>query len=205
MTLITLGMSGCQMTVNSISSNNSTADDSTGLQGVGVKNYEQIFASMVSATGINPASNNGNLNVYYNTNKPSLPTSNDIQSLQANQLISIMNFASQFCIELINSETNRINFFNGTDFGTTTGTFGAKKYSDLLGSSTQKYTFAEFMLKRFWGEEIAPTVSRQNAINSLVTLSGDLATGFADNNTTLKNAMNGVCAAALGSGPVIYF
>jgi hypothetical protein len=199
-------ISGCQNSVHtSFMPSEQSTTDTSGQQGIGIRNFEQIYATMTQVTGIDPmASGNTSISNYYNNNKTSLPATNELSNLQANHLIAIMNLATKYCALAGSNATIRQNFYAGTNFGTPSSTFNSQKPSTLLETSTQKIELAEFLLNKFWGNEIQTTRNRSDAISTLTALMDDVASGYADTNQFLIAVMDSVCTAALASGPVIY-
>lgn len=211
---------GCQNKAGSYVSDsqentNGEAGDTTGLSGLAVKNFEQIYTSMASLTNIDPNTYANNIKTYYEANKLALPQDNSVANLQPGHLVTISNLAAEFCYGLFEDFgcgyatncTSRVRtFFNGTTFSNLNS---QSRLFTTLNSPSQKLEISKHFLNKFWGVEIQESIARRQAEDDLVVLIADLMEGYSTTNGgtfgDLKKVLEGVCSATLSSGPVIYF
>lgn len=158
---------------------------------VGIKNFEQINATMSVLTGV--SSMNNAIRNTYNDLEVQLPTSNNVKSFLAANQVAITKLAAEYCDALVNSSTLRQNIWPGFNFG---GTPNA-----VLSSNGQKSSVVNQTLNGFWGSNVGGDRSffqleLQDLINDL------LAGENLGSATTTRTTMKGVCTAALASAPV---
>lgn len=158
---------------------------------VGIKNFEQINATMSVLTGV--SSMNNAIRNTYNDLEVQLPTSNNVKSfLSANQ-VAITKLAAEYCDALVNSSTLRQNIWPGFNFG---GTPNA-----VLNNNGQKNAVINQTLNGFWGSNVGG--DRSTFQLELLSLFNDLLAGEnLGNAATTRTTIKGVCTAALASAPV---
>lgn len=158
---------------------------------VGVKNFEQINATMSVLTGV--SSMNNAIRNTYNGLEVQLPTGNNVKSFLAANQVAITKLAAEYCDALVNSGTLRQGVWPNFNFS------GAP--NSVLVNNTQKFTVIDQTLNRFWGTGVGG--DRSSAQLEMLSLINDLLNGEnLGSSTTTQVTMKGVCTAALASAPV---
>ena len=159
---------------------------------IGVKNFEQINATMSVLTGVDQ-----NSNVIQNTYEEletQLPEENDIKSfLSANQ-VAITKLAAEYCNSLVDSGDLRTNVWPNLNFG--------QGPNQVLANDNQRRIVVDQTLDSFWGSNVEMN-TRSQSQTEMMSLFNDLLAGenLNDRNTT-RTVVKGICTAALSSAQV---
>ncbi len=157
---------------------------------VGVKNFEQINASMSVLTGVSEMNNS--VRNTYNDLEVQLPSRNNVKSFLAANQVAITKLAAEYCDALVNSGTLRQGVWPGFDFGAAP--------NQSLANSVQKTNLIEQTLNRFWGTNVGG--DRSVALIEMRSLLDELLAGENQNATTTQTTVKGLCTAALASAQV---
>ncbi len=174
------------------------AEAAAGKQGLGVKNYEQMYQSMLAATGVNP-NINGNTGIrdYFTNNKTNLPNSFTITEFAPTHVNAVIGLTGLICDRLIKDGTAKAAFYPAplNTLNTGTGTI-----ANLFANQTQKQALIDLYFDKFWGVELEPTAARIQAKDEAMTLMNDLISNYATNNSGQAVAVaEGMCVAVLSS------
>lgn len=206
--LILLSMAACQpgLQMTGLDSNSVPIDNeaAAGKSQIAVKNYEQIFETMVSVTGISVTNE---IRDIYTASKGSLPADNTIENFSASQMLAISNLASSFCERVVPSNGSNMTFFTGTSF--TTINNNSLHNPRVYLTSARQIELAQHYMTKFWGPELTPTPFRQTAQSELLGVITDAlselpSTQNGDAQLT-RTIMRSLCAVTLASPQVILF
>lgn len=158
---------------------------------VGVKNFEQINATMSVLTGVNSTSNA--VRNTYEDIEVQLPTDNAVKSFLAANQVAITKLAAEYCDQLVNNSTLRSRVWPGFDF--------SRGPASVLSNNSQKFGVVNQTLDTFWGMNVGG--SRNTSQAEMLSLIDALLAGEDPNNrNTTATAMKGICTAALASAQV---
>lgn len=213
-----VSLSACQNNIKSSGSSGSESSDSgsggdgatdaeafAGTSYLGIKNDKQIFDSYTEVTGLD-LEEYSNLSSYFEDNRATLPQSNDIGSLGPSHRLAMINLAYEFCdilVDQIDNSNPPENIFTGTAFEQVNSDEHSPSY--LLATLGQKEALVTIILDAFWGEDVISFEHREESIQQFSLLIEDLVFGQPDSDQTTRDAIRGVCSAALASAPVVYF
>ncbi len=208
-----VSLTGCQNSLSSRgfvpsdNSNNGNAEESFGMNELGVKNYLQIADTMASVTGL-VMDNESNIRNFYSSNKTNLPIDNSSSKISANQLLTITNFATEWCETLANkTSTNNppSSFFAGTSFALVNSNTNHNP-NVLLGPAEKRLELVNLYLDRFLGigADDESTYAQQTR-EELLNVIGDLMDGVGNPGDIPNSAsgtrrmMTAVCVPPLAS------
>jgi hypothetical protein len=98
---------------------------------IGIRDFNEIHASMAKATGISMAQTN--VATTYNTVKQQLPTLTDIDFFSSAQQMGVTQLAIAYCDALVEDTTLRSSYFSGFDFNASATTaFDTQVERDLI-------------------------------------------------------------------------
>ncbi len=170
------------------------ADD--GKMALGVKNYQQIFDSLVVMTGLTVSDSvNTNLFNYFTTNKATLPPDMDIQKFLPNKMNSTTNLAYEFCEVLTSNNATQTTFFAGTSFGVVFTNNATQSPAQLIVPLDKRAELVDHLLNRFLGPDDGSNF-RADTRQSMMDLLGDLAQGAPANTGETRLLMRGACTVA---------
>jgi hypothetical protein len=163
---------------------------------IGIKNFEDLNASMAAVTGISPTT--ASVKTTYDTVKQALPTAEAIEGFSSSQQSAITQLAVAYCNALATDSGRRAAYFPGFNFGEASGT--------AFNSAAKRDQIIVPLYTRAVGQNLgsqppltdsdpnAVSVSEElnNLIDTLTTCSG---AGCANTQTVVT----AVCAATLGS------
>jgi len=158
---------------------------------VGVKNFEQVRETMAVLTGVNP--NTNSIRNTYEDLKTQLPTNNDIKTFLPAHQVAVTKLAAEYCDELVDSSALRGGIWPGFNFGgTPTNSLDANGRATVINQTIDK----------FWGVGTVEVTDRNAALVELQLLISDLLLNEANNSTTTRTVVKGVCIATLASARV---
>jgi hypothetical protein len=162
---------------------------------IGIKNFEDINASLASVTGVSPT--NASVATTYNNVKQALPTSEAIEGFSASQQAAITQLSVAYCDALVRDTTLRSQVFPAFNFG--------EGVSTAFNSAAKRDAIIVPLYNRAVGSNLASqpplgtaatagSVSEElnNLMDRLTSCSG---AGCA----TTATVVTAVCAATLGS------
>lgn len=158
---------------------------------VGVKNFEQVLETMGVLTGVDP--NVNSVRNTYEDLKTQLPTNNDIKTFLPAHQVAVTKLAAEYCDELVDDSGLRGSVWPGFNFG---GTPAASL--DANGRAT----VINQTIDRFWGVGTVEVTDRNAAQVELQVLIADLLQNEAENSTTTRTVVKGVCIATLATARV---
>ena len=156
----------------------------------GVKNHEQILASMGAVTGIDPYTVNSIMTIYRQV-ELTLPTGNDVKTYSSSQQVAVAKLASEFCAILAGNQSLRDQVWPGLNFGGNPNT---------SLNQANRTAFIDNTIISFWGGMIS-SEEAQMAHEELNILMNDLI-GSDTNAAATQRAVRGVCIATLSSAYV---
>jgi len=164
----------------------------------GLRNYDQVNATMATLTGI--PRTNAAVVTSFNTLATSLPTETDVKAFIGSQQVSIYKLAVSYCDELINDTANAAQ---------RTAVFGSFNFSAPLSSAFNaagQQAFADIIITKFWGKDLASLPPHDASVKQATDLIAALLQGKDMTSTKLTPAVaTAVCTAALASAPVTMF
>jgi len=170
---------------------------------VGVRNFDELNATMAQVTGVDPAS----VETSFENLKQQLPSKENLQGFLASMQMAIANLAGIYCDALVEDPTLRTNFFGSFGFTSNVDTaFGS-------GDSTQKNQIVNALVTKMVGTglNIQPdTAAIKDALigsDGNGGLFGSLETTCAADGCTrdaarTRTIVKGMCMAVLGSAAV---
>jgi hypothetical protein len=173
--------------------------------GVGVRNFDQINATMSALTGVSMASQTGTLknNValtigqVYLAEKSGLPTSNDVKSISPSIVSSTTKLAGAYCSGLINVPAN------ATQRSAVFGTFNfAGLPSAVLTNNAE---LAGLLVDKLLGTGLGNLGNKADYVASIDGLIKGLVTGKPDTAATTTAVVTGACAAVMASAGVLLY
>jgi len=162
---------------------------------VGLKNYDQINASMSVITGI-AATTPAVRNVFTNLTT-SLPTDNDIKGFLGSQQVSIFKLAVEYCDALVRDPARRAEFFPGFNFaGTPAAVLNASGKQDI----------ADTLVTKIWGKDLDFLPPHAESVDTVVGLIDNVLIGKNTAQVAVTGAVvTGACTAVLASAPAIMY
>lgn len=186
---------------------NKTAGESETLSGknsLSVMNYDQIYQTYVTLTGVNSSipPNSTTVENYYLNNKGSLPQNNDPSVLSAANMNAMTNLAAQFCQALIDNGTLRAAFYAGTPFTNLT----AQNRNTLFGTPELRTQYVDYLIQKFWGLDLDSLPQRVSARARMITMMDELFSSSTANSNNEARALGiSGCVAGLASAEVVLF
>ncbi len=167
--------------------NNPTTETELDQIDVGVKNFEQVFQSMVAVTGV-PSTNTSVQNLYKEI-VVQLPADNNVKSfLPANQ-VAITKLAAEFCEQLVENGTLRAVIWPTINFGQTpTQVFSAANKQLIINQAIDRF--------------LPPldTQTRTSTVSELTKLFDELLTGEnLSSSVTTRKLVKAMCISTLAS------
>ncbi len=162
---------------------------------VGLKNYEQINASMSVITGI--AATTPAVRTAFATLTTSMPTDNDIKGFLGSQQVSIFKLAVEYCDALVKDPAKRAEFFPGFNFA---GTPAA-----VLNASG-KQGIADTLVTKIWGKDLDFLPPHTESVATVMSLIDNVLVGKITTQVAVTGAVvTGACTAVLASAPAIMY
>lgn len=162
---------------------------------LGVRNFEQVNATMSQLTGI---VGNTQITNKYNSLKSMLPSDNDIKSFSFSGQSAVAELAAEYCTVLM---TNPGNAYT-TQRTEAVGTLNFAALPAAAYTTTGRADVASKLLTKFWGTGFVNLPNGATAQAAVSTLINDLVTGEAATTTTTRNVAIGACTSVLASAPV---
>jgi hypothetical protein len=162
---------------------------------VGVRNFEQVNATMAALTGI---VGNSQINTKYNNLKGQLPADNDIKSFSFSGQSAVTELAAEYCTVLI---TNANNTYT-TQRTAAVGTINFAALPTVALGATGRADVALSLLTKFWGSGFVNQPNAAQSQTTISTLINDLVVGEPNTTATTRNAVIGACTSVLASAPV---
>ncbi len=157
---------------------------------VGVKNFEQINATMSVVTGVDAGTNA--IRRTFSDIEVQLPSGNNVKSFLAANQVAITKLAAEYCDQLVNNSTLRSRIWPSFNFGGTPST--------VLANNVQKSQVINDTLDAFWGVNVGSSrITSQAEMRSLIDA---LMAGEPNDGNTTRTTMKGICTAALASAQV---
>lgn len=162
---------------------------------IGLRNYEQINATMSVITGV--PSTTANVRTVFTNLTTSLPTDNDIKGFLGSQQVSVFKLAVEYCDALVKDATKRAEFFPGFNFaGTPTAVLNASGKQDI----------ADTLISKVWGKDLDFLPDHAESVASVVALIDDILVGKNMNQAAVTGAVvTGACTAVLASAPAVMY
>jgi hypothetical protein len=160
----------------------------------GLRNYEQINATMSAVTGIprnTPAINT----LFRNELSTALPTDNDVKAFIGSGQVAIYKLAVEYCDALVRDTTRRATFFPGFNFAGTPA---------VALNAAGKEAIADALITNVWGKDLESLPPHAESIDSVVSLIDELMVGKTTPAQTAA-VVTGACTAVLASAPVTLF
>lgn len=159
---------------------------------LGVKNGEQIFSTFSALTGVPMTQTN--VRDLYNSIRSQLPASNDAASFSPANQIAIGKLAVEFCDRMIEDATLRAAILTTVDF--------TRAPSVVFQNETRNKVIVGQLKTRFWGTGLDRLPAADESDGTLLALINELMLGAADNTTSTRNIVKGLCTAVLAASPV---
>ena len=156
---------------------------------VATKNYDQLNYTMSELTGV-PVTDNEVRNAF-NDVKSLMPTGNTIETFNSQAQIATIKLASSYCHRLVDNGTFRSVIWPTFNFG--------GNPSVVLDTDEKKLEVINTAIERFWGPGLDNGVDRDLTADQLLMLMDELIAGSANNSTTTRNAVKGICITTLAS------
>jgi hypothetical protein len=152
---------------------------------IGVKNFEELNASMAAATGVSPTT--ASVASTYNTVKQALPTAEAIEGFSSSHQAGITQLAVAYCNALSLDTTLRGQVYPGFNFGASAAT--------AFDTQAERDQIIVPIYNRAVGQNLTSQPSLAQVSTELNALIGRLTAGSANTPTVVT----AVCAATLGS------
>lgn len=162
----------------------------------GLRNYEQINATMSTLTGI--PRTNATVKTEFNTNlATSLPTDNDVRAFLGSQQVAVFKLAVEYCDALVKDTTARAAVFGTFNFGATPA---------VAFDAAGKDALADTLVTKFWGKDLASLPPHAESVDQVVAIIDSLLVGKTLTTVAVTPAVvTGVCTATLAAAPVTIF
>lgn len=163
---------------------------------IGIKNFEDINASMAAVTGISPTTTA--VKTTYDTVKQALPTAEAIEGFNSSQQAAVTQLAVAYCNALASDTTRRTSYFPGFNFGTAANAaFDTQGERDLIINPLYARVVGQNVGSQPPLTDSDPnSISVQEELNSLIARLTTSCTAQCGNTQTVVTA---VCAAVVGS------
>lgn len=163
----------------------------------GIKNYEQIYRSMLAVSGTSPEtqSNGRSLAQRYNEVRLQLPLSNEIASISPTHQVAIAKLATFVCEASVDDGNIRSEIWPMVDFNV-----GPAQ----LSSGPLRSQIIHATIDAFWGSNLSQLPSDSVVESELEAVLDEISASSAlgENGQGTRDALTGLCAAALASSPV---
>lgn len=162
----------------------------------GLRNYEQINATMSTVTGI--PSGTTAVNTLYRTElATALPTDNDIKAFLGSNQVAVFKLAVEYCDALVKDTTRRGAVFGAFNFAAAPG---------VALNAAGKDALADALVSKFWGKDLESLPPFTESTDQVVALIDDLLVGKNLNTVAITSAVvTATCTAVLASAPVTMF
>lgn len=220
--LVTALLVGCQAQTNFSTDrepdgNNLGPQSDESLKGSHTLQTKTLYATveaMSARTGIYPNTLNTvvseaedgrleSLRNYIGSNATSLPVQSDAGTVQAAHLLAVFNMAYEYCRVLVDLDSYRAPFFEGTAFEVIPSSGNTNGIRDTVLTGGNIQILVDTFLSQFWGARINPSAAYIGARADLIELAEELRPMVTDNSAGLRAVMHGTCASALSSAPTI--
>lgn len=162
---------------------------------VGLRNYDQINATMSVITGI--PTTTAAVKAVFVSLTTSMPTDSDIKGFLGSQQVSVFKLAVEYCDALVKDPAKRAEFFPGFNFA---GTPAAAL--DASG----KASLADTLVSKIWGKDLDFLPVHSQSVASVVALIDGVLVGKNTGQAAVTGAVvTGVCTAVLSSAPAIMY
>jgi hypothetical protein len=193
-------------------------NDYSGKAAIGVKNFDQIFYSMVEVTGLSatPLTQSPLKEIYgtagtsgtYLNLKPGLPATNAASGFSPSQMLNILTLATTFCDKMAKDPQGRKLLLQGSGLineATSPFNFISASPSTTFADANKRADLSAFFANKFWGPKVDGDLDRQASEDQITSLIVDLSSGSASPTPTIQSVVTGACAAALGSPHMVLF
>lgn len=163
----------------------------------GLRNYDQINATMSTLTGI--PRTNATVKAEFNTNlATSLPTDNDVRAFLGSQQVAVFKLAVEYCDALVKDTTGaRTAVFGTFNFGATPA---------VAFDAAGKDALADLLVTKFWGKDLSSLPPHGESVDAVVAIIDSLLAGKTMTTVAVTPAVvTGVCTATLAAAPVTMF
>lgn len=155
----------------------------------GIKNFEQVYYTMSSLTGVDPT--NRDVERVYQEVNSKLPNDNDIKTFASANQVAIVKLATEFCHVMIDNNTLRSAIYQNFDFGRT---------PNQVLNNDGKTQLINRTIDHFIGEGMLSAADRTFIQQELMVLTNELLEGSnLGSNVTTRMVGKGLCVTALGS------
>lgn len=156
---------------------------------VGIKNFEQVFYTMASLTGVPPT--NTNVVRVYDEVSTQLPTENDIKTFAPSNHVGVLKLAAEFCDLMIENGTYRSAAYPGFNFNQTP--------TQVLNTAGREMVVQQ-SIDHFFGLGVLSPEEQgmiRGEFQGLITTL--LANTNLNQSATTRMVVKGLCVASLGS------
>ncbi len=162
----------------------------------GLRNYEQINATMSTLTGV--PRTNATVRTEFVTNlSTSLPTDNDVRAFLGSQQVAVFKLAVEYCDALVKDTAGR---------GAVFGVFNFAATPAVAFDTAGKDALADALVTKFWGKGLASLPPHAESVDAVVAVIDSLLVGKNLATVAVTPAVaTAVCTAALASAPVTMF
>ena len=162
---------------------------------VGTNDFEEIYYTMSTVTGINPADESSIRNLYQDL-KTQLPFDASIKIYTTANQIAIIKLGAEYCHQLFNRSQYYNNFFTNFNIG--------QNPNQVLSDENSKQVMITDFINKFWGQDTQPQNVEDVARQELSILIDDLLVGENMNSTTTtRTVAKGVCTSLIASAPLV--
>lgn len=155
----------------------------------GIKNFEQVYYTMSSLTGVDPT--NRDVERVYQEVNSKLPNDNDIKTFASANQVAIVKLATEFCHVMIENNTLRSAVYQNFDFTRT---------PNQILNNEGKTQLITRTIDHFIGEGMLSAADRSFMQQELMVLTNQLLEGAnLGSNLTTRMVGKGLCVTALGS------
>lgn len=166
------------------------------LVAAGLRNYEQINATMATVTGV-PSTTAAVRTLYNEQLATSLPTDNDVRTFLGSQQVAVYKLAVAYCEALVTNATLRGSFF---------GTVNLAAAPNVALNAAGKAAVADALISRLWGKGLESLPPHGENTAQVVSLLDQLLAGKSMTNAAVTPVVViGACTATLASAPVTMF
>ena len=133
----------------------------------GLRNYEQINATMSTLTGV--PRTNATVRTEFVTNlSTSLPTNNDVRAFLGSQQVAVFKLAVEYCDALVKDTVNR---------GSVFGAFNFAAAPSVAFSAAGKGALADALVTKFWGKDLASLPPHAESVDAVVAVIDGMLVG----------------------------
>ena len=168
---------------------------------LGVKDFEQIYKTMMVLTGVNPYDGAGNtqpIRDIYAELSAQMPTDNDVKLFNSSAQFAIFKLGSVYCDVMLDDSKYYNSIFTSLNI--------AQAPNQILNNEIGKTALVNDLMNQFWGVGVQDESIVTQTRADLVALVTDLLEGESmSNGGNSRKVAKGVCASLIVTPPVIMF